>query len=267
MLAPVRIDGHELQPRDEIHRRKLEALRVFVERLLASPARDQIAKIILFGSVARGEARAESDVDVMVFGSAPLKRADDAVVDSAWQTTLDLSESVEPLVYSIGTFDDPISDFEWHVIETGEEVYSMDNVTLTRQAAETFYGLAKQYMSEARRKYEPDLEASRRTSIDVAYNAAELAAKGMLRLVVSELPKTHSGINTLFSAEYIRKKRAPSHLGREFTLSLKSRNLARYDGNAEISPEMVKEVFRFADGMIALFEQKLDEEYEQKNHP
>jgi len=260
MLAPVRIDGHELQPRDEIHQRKLQALQVFVQKLLASPARHQVGKIILFGSVARGQATSDSDVDVMVFGSHPLKQVEAETIEAAWQTFLSSGESVEPLLYSIGSYGDSTSDFESQVIHNGEEVYSMDESTLARQAAETFYGLATKYYAEARRRYDPTDEASRRLAIDAAYNAAELCAKRMLRLVVTELPKTHSGINTLFSDRYVKTKKAPANLGRDFMVSLKNRNLSRYDGNAVISGEMVDEVFRFADAMISLFEQTLTQE-------
>ncbi len=52
--------------RSLLMQRKLEAARSFAERLLASPARDHIAKIIVFGSVAKGTARPDSDVDVIV---------------------------------------------------------------------------------------------------------------------------------------------------------------------------------------------------------
>ena len=47
---------------------KYKALEDFTQRILASDVKDQIAKIILFGSVARGDARQDSDVDVLVFG-------------------------------------------------------------------------------------------------------------------------------------------------------------------------------------------------------
>jgi uncharacterized protein (UPF0332 family) len=133
----------------------------------------------------------------------------------------------------------------------------MDERTLARQAVETQYGLALKYLGEARRKYDPQDEASRRLAIDAAYNAAELCAKGMLRLVMSTLPKTHSGVNTMFSKKYVLTKRVPVTLGRDFQVALKNRNKARYDGDAIISTEMVDEVFRFADQMISLLEQTL----------
>jgi len=257
MLAPVRIDGHELQPRDEIHRRKLEALRVFVERLLASPARDQIAKIILFGSVARGEARAESDVDVMVFGSAPLKRADDAAIDSAFSTQLELGVRIEPMIRTQSEYEQPVSDFLYRVLRDGKEVYSMPENELAQQAAESYYNLALKYRAQAQRAYDLADDGARRVAIDVAYNASELCAKAMLRLEAEQVPKTHSGLNTFFSDKFVKTKRAPVTLGRDFAVGLRYRNDARYDGDATITAEMVEEVFRLADQMLELCKQSL----------
>lgn len=268
-MEAVRIDGHEFQPRDEIHRRKLEALRVFVQRLLASPARDQIAKIILFGSVARGEANADSDVDVMVFGYAPLKRADDAALDSAFATQLELDVHIEPMIRTESEYAQPVSDFLQRILKDGQEVYSMDEQTLARHAAESFYNLALKYRAQAQRNYDPNDDGARRVAIDVAYNASELCAKGMLRLVAEQLPKTHSGLNTFFSDQFVKTGQAPETLGRDFAVGLRYRNDARYDGDAIITAEMAQEVFRLADRMIMLLKQKLQEadgNDEQENH-
>ena len=47
---------------------KYDALGKFEQRLLSSDVRDQIARMILFGSVARGDARQDSDVSVACSG-------------------------------------------------------------------------------------------------------------------------------------------------------------------------------------------------------
>lgn len=270
MLAPVRIDGHELQPRDEIHQRKLEALRVFVQHLLASPARDQIAKIVLFGSVARGETDAESDVDVLVFGSAPLQRTDEAASDAAYAAQLDLGVYIEPFTRTCTAYEQPRGDFLLRVLREGKEVYSVDEEKLAFQTAESLYHLALKYGEQARLKYDPQSEGARRVAIDMAYNASELCAKGMLRFLTAQLPKTHSGLNTLFSDKFVKTKIAPITLGRDFAVGVRYRNESRYDGDATITPEMVQEVFSLLDQMLELLGQKLNREsqkHEQENDP
>ena len=52
---------------DLIIQGKLKAAERFVERLLATPAEDHIAKIMLHSSVAEGTARPESDIDLVIF--------------------------------------------------------------------------------------------------------------------------------------------------------------------------------------------------------
>ncbi len=248
----ISIDGTRIKPKSARHRKKLLALKYFLEQLLQTDARENISKVVLFGSVAKGSVGAESDVNVLVYGRHPLKRAEDASIDAALQTQLDYSENIEPLVYPVSAYYQPTSDFEYRVVREGREVYSVDETTLAHQAAETLYDLAVMYLGEARRKYDFQEEGSRRGAIDMAYNAAELCAKGMLRLLTRTLPKTHGGINTLFSDKYVKTKRAPANLGREFKVALKYRNQARYDGDATITAEMADEVFRFADQVADL---------------
>jgi len=256
-LPPVVINGMVLEPKHELHRHKLEALRDFMERLLASPAREHIAKVFLFGSALRGEVWEESDVDVLVFGMRPLGSVEEACMDAAYETILDASESVEPLVRTVSHFFYPQSYFVYTVLREGKEVYSMDEERLRRKEVETMYTLATKYLGEARRRYEPDDEGSRRVTIDAAYNAVELCAKAMLRLKVECLPKAHTGVVTLFSDHYIKTGGVPRHFGRAFTRALKYRNDARYDGDADITPAMVDEVLDFAEEMVSMFEDML----------
>lgn|GEM_PF-2075689 len=55
--------------------KKRNALALFVRLLLSSPLKDYVAKIILFGSVRKGKANSESDVDILVLaaGSVSLR--------------------------------------------------------------------------------------------------------------------------------------------------------------------------------------------------
>ena len=51
---------------ETIQKKKRNALESFIARLLASAVGRYVAKIILFGSVAKNDADEESDVDVLV---------------------------------------------------------------------------------------------------------------------------------------------------------------------------------------------------------
>jgi len=56
----------------QIQKKYREAVEEFVRRVLER-YRDKIDSIILFGSVARGEAKADSDIDILVVGDVSLE--------------------------------------------------------------------------------------------------------------------------------------------------------------------------------------------------
>src|SRR3990172_1390148 len=82
----VQINGRVLEAKDELHRRKLEVLAKFVRALLATPEGKNIAKIILYGSVARGEAEDDSDIDVLVFTLGNDDAMENVAHDVTWET-------------------------------------------------------------------------------------------------------------------------------------------------------------------------------------
>ena len=80
---------------------KCRAAEEFTQSLLASEVRQEIVKVILFGSVARGEAKEESDIDLLVIASGSLDKVRDASAEASFQTWLRFHQGVEPLVYCI----------------------------------------------------------------------------------------------------------------------------------------------------------------------
>ena len=134
----------------------------------------------------------------------------------------------------------------------------MDEQKIAREAAEPLYGLAVKYLEGARRKYDSQDESSRRLAIDAAYNAGELCAKAMLRLMTRAIPNTSSGIQILFREKYVKSARVPESLVRDFKAAITYMNKARYDGDAAITAEMVEEVFRFAEQMGSLLKNALE---------
>ena len=83
------------------YKKKREALDFFTDMLLRSEVKDVIGKIILFCSVAKGEATCESDIDVLVFTFGDLSKVSYACADAAMWTGIETKESVEPLVYCV----------------------------------------------------------------------------------------------------------------------------------------------------------------------
>jgi predicted nucleotidyltransferase len=113
--------------------RKLEALERFTERLIASPCGSQVAKIILFGSLAKGETRPESDIDVLVFCFDAAEAVRDACAEIAFEVATEAGEGIEALVYSLAEYFSPRSYFTYRASRYGKEVFSVDKQELKRR--------------------------------------------------------------------------------------------------------------------------------------
>jgi len=83
----------------DVERKKREAAHFFVERL-NERAGDLILKVILFGSVARGEAREESDIDILVYAK-DVDKVREICADLQLETWIIFREPVEYLVYPL----------------------------------------------------------------------------------------------------------------------------------------------------------------------
>jgi uncharacterized protein (UPF0332 family)/predicted nucleotidyltransferase len=257
-LAPVLINGTRIKPKDVVHRRKLQALQVYVKNLLASSARPDIAKIILFGSVAKGEARPESDIDVMVLGFDNL----DALQDASYDATLELGdfagEGIEPLFETIDEWFKPEDYFMYRVTRFGKEVYSVPEEIMKQEEAASWLELARDYLSYTEYCFAGE---KWRAVADLGYNAAELCVKGLLLLKMDELPSSHGGLLSKFGEYYTRSGPFPRELGRRLSRGLQVRSWARYRRQVNITREMAEENLNLAKEMInhldnALREQK-----------
>lgn len=212
--------------------RHLAAVEHFSRILLRDGVKERIAKLIVFGSVARGEATPESDVDLLVLATDDLEAVSLACADASLRTGMETQISVEPLVYCLDQLRHPHSLFIADAITGGKEIYSMAEPELSRAEARGFLSLAQVYREAAERAV---AAGDFRIAADLAYNAAELCVKGMLLLGGEAIPRTHAGIVTRFGELYVRRGAIPEAVGRDLHLGLERRNKARYDWHAEIS--------------------------------
>ena len=237
--------------------RKQQALHEFTARLLAGPLGSEIAKIVLYGSAARGDVNEESDVDVLVFAVGALREVDRVAGETASAVWVELGERVEPMVYSWNEEAVANSPFLYRVLREGQEVYHMADDALKRKEIETLYGLAGKYLRVANTLAQTEDEGHWRAAIDTGYNAVELCAKAFLRDVMDTLPKTHGGIQQMFSDKYIKTGKFPHDFAHDLGLSLNFRHSARYDGNAAIRKDMAEHVLRVGDHMLARLAEQL----------
>jgi uncharacterized protein (UPF0332 family) len=233
---------------------KREAATDFAGTLLGSEIRQQVIKIILFGSVAKGEAAKESDIDLLVVASGNLDKVRDAAAEASFHTWLKFHQGVEPLIYCVDSLRFGNSMFLEQAFQKGQEVFSVTEDERLKKEARDYLALAEQYLDSAKRNLS---EGDFRVTIDVAYNSAELCAKALIFLRGAEIPGSHGGVVNRFGELYVQSGDVSKDLGRSLDRQLELRNRARYDPHAEITPEGAKGVIKMAEEIITFLANKL----------
>lgn len=242
----VRFDGTEFRAKDEVHYQKLIALRSFLERLLKSPVRQEIARVVLFGSVARGDPEQDSDVDLLLLGTGHLETIREAIYDL--QASLGGSHSMEVVIAPLSDQFVQGSYFVRKVLRQGKDVYRMAEKELIARARENLYWLAHEYVEGAKNSL---ANGYYRLAVDGAYNAVELAAKAFLLGEVEEMPTRHGAVVRLFSDRFLKTERLPSSLGRRLNAALERRNRARYVYEVDVSEAMAQATIALAEELLA----------------
>ena len=130
----------------------------------------------------------------------------------------------------------------------------MNEREMKKEEARGYLGLAAHYLEVAEGLLKDN---EYRVSSDVAYNSAELAAKGLLLFKMDELPTSHRGIVNKFGELYVKSGDVDWKLGRRLNDGIRVRNKARYDSHAEIGEKEAGQMIKLARGVIDLLRGKL----------
>ncbi len=234
-----------------------ESLLRFRDRVLESFP-DQIRHVILYGSFARGEAHAESDVDVMVVvaGGGSLAYSDprtEAISSLAFEATLECGRTISPLIISERRFehgslvasearregldllkarwiDHQLAASRWHEIagvmhlkESAADYDADDSADLTDPRV--WLQLAEHKLQAARvlatAGYYDD-------TISRAYYAMLYAARAAL-LSAGVIVKSHHGAVSEFARLFVTTRRVEPRYGEVFARSLRERLRSDYE--------------------------------------
>jgi uncharacterized protein (UPF0332 family) len=239
----------------DIQTKKQKALDFFLKELLKREARNSIAKIMLFGSLLKGEALEGSDIDLLVITTDSFNEISNACADASFDTALATGESVEPLVRCIEEARYPQSYFMYSILKRGREVYSMEEQELKRKEAQNYLYLSLEYLKGSKSNSE---ESRFRIAVDSAYNACELVIKGLLLLRLPDIPGSHGGIVKKFGELFVKTGEVPRELGRLINLALERRNNARYEPHAQITKEDAEKVINLSERLQKILEEKLE---------
>ena len=106
----------------EVHARYQKALDEFLSRALEG-YRERIERIILFGSVARGEAREESDIDLLIVTKAEDFQLRRVLIGLAFDILLETGEDISVKALSKADFERMKNySFLQHVLSEGVQV-------------------------------------------------------------------------------------------------------------------------------------------------
>ena len=241
----------------EVADRKREALERFTEQLTRGPAGKHVAKIILFGSLAKGEVKPGSDIDVLVLSFNGIEALRNACAETAFEVAMETGEGIEALVYPLAEYFSPRTYFSYRVVHFGKEVFSVEEQELKQREVEARRKLAEVYLAGAQRAF---AAGDLRIAIDTAYNAAELCVKGLLLLKLDDLPGSHGGVVGKLGELYVKTGLLPGTLGRRLNRGLEARANARYNYAAQITEEMAEEVIHLAREMLSHMKQVLGQE-------
>ncbi len=223
------------------------------EYLLQTSLREKIAKIILFGSYAKGVQKKESDIDILIL-TIDGKDLEKTIIEKIHDFMIEKNLPIEVLVDDIDSLY-PLRDyFIYNVLKHGLEVYSMEKLKIKMEMVKSLLTLAEEYLESA----EEILERGRlRIAIDSAYNSAELCAKAFIFLKEDDLPGSHGGIVSLFGKLYIKTEEIDKEIGRSLNIALELRNKARYKPNALFSKEDALFVINLAKTFIKTLSEKM----------
>lgn len=235
---------------------KYGALECFIQYLLSSSAKEQIARIILFGSVARGDANEESDVDVLVFGFGDMHKLSEECADASLETILESGELVQPLVYCISDLFPPGSYFLLKATQDGREIYRMDGNELKNKEIGGYLDLAQEYLEVAKNSLN---DGCYRVAVDTAYTAAESCVRGLLLMKLSELPKSHRGLMAKFGELYIKNTELPKDIAKALNINLELRGKARYDAYILIDKGDAEDAIQLAEDLMKIFKDNYHE--------
>jgi len=233
----------------ELLSQKYTALDRFRELVLSSDVKDQVASIILFGSVLKGDARTDSDIDVLVFGFGDIRKLLETCAEIAFDIVTESAELVQPLIYSVYDLLYPRSHFILRVIQEGREIFKMNEDEFKVNEMNGYLNMAQEYLDVAQNSLN---EGKFRVAVDTAFNVAEICTRALLLLKLEDIPASHGGVVNKFSELYVMTGLASKKIGRNLNIMMEFRSKARYDVYALIDETIAKSAIELAETMMEL---------------
>ena len=219
-------------------------------RLVLEGLRGRVFRIVLFGSVAKGVADADSDVDVLLIVDSVTEEVRNIVAEAAFQASLRHGESMEYVIMSIEEYrsrglDNPLI---YEVEKWGEILY--ENPEVEKRRAAKLLELAEEYYGYAERCKQ---NLMYRAAIDLGQNTVELLLKASILAKGEPLPRTRGGYVHRFGELYVLIGEVSRDIVPKLYRVLELRNRARYDPDytpTEVDVDEVLQLYRELRDMV-----------------
>lgn len=234
---------------------KEEALDEFKERLLEA-FKEKIVGVYLYGSLGKGEARPESDIDVLiVYRDVKKSKLLDELSAIAFEVACKYGELIEPIMLTEDEFKHQVgrSPLLWEVLEHGRALLPVEGLTKWEMDFKGYMELAEEYV-----RYAGDAldESKIRLAIDAGYNAIELAVKALIMNTGTSLAP-HGGVIQQFGQLFVKTGKVSGELGKEVHKALILRAQARYVPTAALNKEDGEVVVSLAQKLLDICRKEL----------
>ncbi len=213
---------------------------------------DKILGIYLFGSVAKGLAAEESDIDILiVYNNTEERKILETASEIAFKINCEENKIIEVVAMSKEEYEESLghSPFLWEVLEFGRPLYSILTGTEWDLDFSEYLVLAEEYLEYAK----DGLSNQKiRLAIDTGYNACELLVKSLIISKKEPLAGSHGGVVGQFGRLFVLSRELPEHLGRNLHLALEIRAKARYKPKAKLKLEDAKFVISLAEELLTI---------------
>jgi uncharacterized protein (UPF0332 family)/predicted nucleotidyltransferase len=235
---------------------KYKAVNIFTRRIRKQMG-NRILGVFVYGSVAKGTASKDSDIDVLVVYKGC---SEGKILDTASRISFDIvcshRQLIEVTAMSIEEYRESLgrSPFLWEVLEHGKTIYSVVGDTNWRLEFDEYCELANEYLGYAK----DGLKANKiRLAIDMGYNACELLVKALIISKGETLASSHGGIVNQFARLFILDGEVAKATGRELNICLDLRAKARYRPRVVLSIKDAQRVVRLAERLLTIARRRL----------
>ena len=246
--------------------RYLAAAEEFARRVTESLG-DHVASIVLYGSVARGEAGPESDIDILVVGNDSRHLRE---VTSKIAFDLDCEGEFTFLISAFTIERDELlnlrrlgSPFVRNVLREGHILYDNDTFAgipeMTHGPSEEYIARQLELADEAVEDADFLLSHDRyKLSANRAYYAMFHAAMAALMKSGGDLPRTHGGVTNQFSLHYVRTGIIDSELADTLQDTYELRRQGDYELYAYFSEDEIRQAVQNARTFVSTIRRALD---------